>query len=58
MEIINNESEISFIGIGYDIETGEAERVAVDHVSKADTAGKGSQSSCSSTFLSSAMSSN
>ena len=46
MEIIGDKSEMRFVKLGYEIETGEAERVAVDHVSKAETGGAGSQSGC------------
>ncbi|ORY90688.1 Mov34-domain-containing protein [Leucosporidium creatinivorum] len=45
LEIINNEPEVVFTQTAYEIETGEAERVAVDHASKPDMVGEGGQSS-------------
>lgn len=45
IELVNQAAEVVFIKASYEIATGEAERVAVDHVSKPSTAGGGSQSS-------------
>lgn len=45
LEIIDNEPEVVFTQTAYEIETGEAERVAVDHASKPDMVGEGGQSS-------------
>ncbi|KAK4699864.1 hypothetical protein P7C70_g6393, partial [Phenoliferia sp. Uapishka_3] len=45
MEIIDNEAEVVLVQASYEIETGEAERVAVDHASKSNTSSTGSQSS-------------
>lgn len=44
VEIINNEAEVVFIKAEYEIESGEAERVAVDYASKPSTTGTGAQS--------------
>jgi hypothetical protein len=38
VEIIKGEPEIVFVNTTYEIETGEAERVAVDHASKSVSA--------------------
>ncbi|GAA6006205.1 hypothetical protein JCM10207_000561 [Rhodosporidiobolus poonsookiae] len=46
VEIVNNEPTPVFAAVAYEIETGEAERVAVDHVSKPmDSGDGGAQSS-------------
>jgi COP9 signalosome complex subunit 6 len=44
--MINNKAGVLFTKTDYEIETGEAERVAVDHASKPSTMGSGAQSSC------------
>lgn len=46
VELTKDEPEISFIKAAYEIETGEAERVAVDHASKPSTTGNSTSSSC------------
>lgn len=46
MEIIDNEPQVVLRAVEYEIETGEAERVAVDHVSTASAITEGAQSSC------------
>ena len=43
-EIINNQPQTKFIVAPYRVETGEAERVAVDHASKSTSAGTGDSS--------------
>ena len=48
VEIVNNEPVTVWVKASYEIETGEAERVAVDHASKSTTSHMGSQSSRSS----------
>lgn len=45
VEIVNGEPEVVFVKAAYEVETGEAERVAVDHASKPSTTGSGTQSS-------------
>lgn len=48
-EIIDNAPQTKFIVAPYRIETGEAERVAVDHASKSTSAGTG-DSICAQAF--------
>lgn len=48
IEVIEDQPEVVFSPVGYEIETGEAERVAVDHASKPSGAGDGGESSRSS----------
>ncbi|KAK4052114.1 hypothetical protein OIV83_002408 [Microbotryomycetes sp. JL201] len=45
IEVIDNEPQVVFVKTDYEIETGEAERVAVDHVAKASGGDQGGQSS-------------
>lgn len=45
VEIIDNEPVTVLVKAAYEIETGEAERVAVDHAAQNSTASTGSQSS-------------
>lgn len=52
VEIVNGEPEVVFVKAAYEVETGEAERVAVDHASKPSTTGSGTQSSCALKFTS------
>lgn len=40
-EIVDNQPQTKFIVAPYRVETGEAERVAVDHASKSTSAGAG-----------------
>lgn len=49
-EIISNQPQTKFIVAPYRVETGEAERVAVDHASKSSSAGTG-DSSCEARVL-------
>lgn len=44
MEIVDSAPQVVFRAVDYEIETGEAERVAVDHASKASTVTEGGQS--------------
>lgn len=47
IEVIDNEPQVVFVAADYEIETGEAERIAVDHAAKPSGAGDGgAQSSC------------
>ncbi|GAA94211.1 uncharacterized protein L969DRAFT_102509 [Mixia osmundae IAM 14324] len=41
MEIIDNQPQTQFIRAAHRVETGEAERIAVDHVSKPSSSGRG-----------------
>ncbi|GAA5949582.1 hypothetical protein JCM10213_002608 [Rhodosporidiobolus nylandii] len=45
VELVDNEPQPVFVPAAYEIETGEAERVAVDHVSKEVEGGEGGASS-------------
>ncbi|KAM0787944.1 hypothetical protein ACM66B_006149 [Microbotryomycetes sp. NB124-2] len=44
-EVIDNEPQVVFVKTDYEIETGEAERVAVDHAAKVSGGAEGGQSS-------------
>lgn len=46
IEIIGGEAQVVLVPTAYEIETGEAERVAVDHASKPEAGATGAGSSC------------